>query len=56
VQNTGNDTANATATATPSASSAPTSTPTDYSGKAGALEPRAWIGAAVVAGLVAVML
>jgi hypothetical protein len=56
VQNTGNDTANATTTPTPTASSAPTSTPSDYPGNAGALEPRAWLGGAVVAAAVAVML
>lgn len=60
VQNTGNETLNATASSTasgtPTASSVPTSTPTNYPGKAGSTEPRAWIGAAVVAGLMAVML
>ncbi|KAL1602729.1 hypothetical protein SLS60_006150 [Paraconiothyrium brasiliense] len=56
VQNTGNDTGNATASATPTASSSPTSTPTDYSGKAGAITPSAWLGSAVVAALMAMML
>ncbi|KAF2444222.1 PEBP-like protein [Karstenula rhodostoma CBS 690.94] len=58
VQNTGNETLNATASssATSTASSAPTSTSTDYTGMAGAVEPRAWMGAALVAGLMAVLL
>ncbi|KAF9731593.1 hypothetical protein PMIN06_010606 [Paraphaeosphaeria minitans] len=51
VQNTGNETmANATASATP------TATPTNYAGVAGVTEPRAWMGALVVAGLIAVFL
>ena len=53
---TGSVEANATASPTPSGSATPTAKPSDYAGAAGAVEPRAWVGTAVVAGLLAMML
>ena len=49
-----NRTGSANATVTPShtATSTPTAKPSDYAGAAAAMEPRAWLGTAAVAGLI----
>ena len=48
--------ASTSASATPSSSATPTAKPSDYAGAAGSMEPRAWLGTAVVAALMAVIL
>lgn len=56
VVNNGTEKLNATASASKTATSTPTATPSNFPGAAAAVEPRAWMGAVVLAGLTAAFL